>query len=125
MVASGGKLLVEGARSAMLNAVFTTGSEASVHAGGSFNSGTLFVNVAHPGASESNVFFLGNTFEHEMAHIMRGGVQSWYSNLTEDSAIDASSLAQSLGRSIAAFREGLEHRAFAVEANPAARVPKQ
>jgi hypothetical protein len=60
-----------------------------------------------------------------MAHIMRGGVRSWYSNLTEDSVIDASLLAQSLGRSISAFREGLEHRAFAVEANPAARVPKQ
>jgi RHS repeat-associated protein len=56
MIASGGKLSVEGARSDMLNAVFTTGSEASVYAGGSFNSGTLFVNVAHPGASESNVF---------------------------------------------------------------------
>ena len=121
-MASGGKLLVEGARSAMLNAVFTTGSEASVHAGGSFNSGTLFVNVAHPGASESNVSLWG--IRSSTKWLISGRAKR-NPNLTEDSAIDASSLAQSLGRSIAAFREGLEHRAFAVEANPAARVPKQ
>jgi RHS repeat-associated protein len=125
MIASDGKLLVQGARSDMLNAVFTTGSEASVYAGGAFNNGTLFVNVAHPDASESNWFLRGNTFEHEMAHIMRGGTRTWLSNLTEDSIINTSLLMQSLERSISAFREGLEHRVFAVEANPAARVPKQ
>jgi RHS repeat-associated protein len=123
---SGGQVVVEGARSDSLNAVFTTGREATMMPGGSLSaSGVTFVNVAHSGQGESNVFLWSNTLEHEMGHVMRGGVHNWFQNLTEDGAIDSRLLLQSFGMSITSFREGLEHRAFAVEANPAARVPKQ
>jgi RHS repeat-associated protein len=71
---SGGQIVVEGARSDSLNAVFTTGREATIMPGGSLSArGVTFLNVAQSGQGESNVFLWSNTFEHEMGHVMRHG----------------------------------------------------
>lgn len=130
-VDSKGNTKVEGLRDDSLNLVVSNTTPSVTHSGDSGTMGGYAVTFLNFNTIQGSNFFLGsNTVEHEMGHQFLGdpysGVRpSTWDQLTRDYQIDSRNTLQGLGVSQGAYRQGLEPRKFAVDANPEANKPQQ